>query len=229
MALYFAREMSLQFVNYLTSQIQASGREDMPALVGLVGLNFLCEIGWSAIWSFVLISVARATVRGDEIVSKESLRDFNQLIVEGIRSMAAVIWRLPFAIIPGLIELLRLIFVPHVVLLEPSYRRGDVDALSRSRQVLRRQWGLVLAVSLLSLILTQSAELISQGSSQDAYFWQAPGRFCIQTLVTLAITLISEVYLIAVFLRVNSRVNTDFETRLEPGDLQDAHLQLDPS
>jgi hypothetical protein len=203
--LHFAREASLQALNYLGVLIQAQGREDMPTLVGLVGLNFFFEILWSAVWSFVLISATRAALRQEPLWSETSLGDLNQLLVEGVRSMAAILWRLPFAIIPGLIELLRLLFVPHVVLLEPLYAKGHVDALERSRKALKSKWFLVLIVTLLSLGLSSGVEALTGGSRTAIYFWQAPGAFMFSAVLTLSINLVYEVYLVAVFLRVNGR------------------------
>ena len=200
--LHFARQMSLELLNFLGAQIQAQGREDMPTLVGLVGLNFFCEIMWSAVWSFVLISAARAALRDEPLLTKNSLRDFNQLLIEGVRSMAAVLYRLPFAVIPGLVELLRLLFVPHVVLLDSNYQRGQVDALKRSRQAIKAKWGLVLTLTLSSLALTTAIDALMQGSGDQTYFWQAPATFLISCLLTLVINLVYEVYLVAVFLRL---------------------------
>ncbi len=207
--LYFAREASLQLLNYLGVLIQAGGREDMATQVGLVGLNFFFEILGSAIWSFVLISATRAALREEPVWSERSLEDLNLLLIEGVRSMAAILWRLPFAIVPGLIELLRLIFVPHVVLLEPLYQRGQVDALKRSRKALKSKWFLVLVATVFSLGLSSGVEALMQGGSDTVYFWQAPGSFFLSSVLTLLISLVYEVYLVAVFLRLNGRFADD--------------------
>lgn len=210
-SLHFAREISLQLLNYLGAQIQASGREDMATLVGLVGLNFLCEILWSAIWSFVLISAVRAALRQEPLWSARALSDFNQLLIEGVRSMAAVLYRLPFAVVPGLIELLRLLFVPHVVLLEPLYQRGLVDALKRSRQAIKEKWGLILLITLVSLALSSAVDVLTQGSGGETYFWQVPGTFLFSSLLTLVINLVYEIYLVAIFLRLIMRLPSPAE------------------
>jgi hypothetical protein len=210
--LHIAREISLQLLNYLAADVQASGRENMPALMGLVGLNFFCEILWSAIWSFVLISATRASLRQEPLWSERSVTDFNQLLIEGVRGLSAVLWRLPLAIVPGLIELLRLLFVPHVVLLEPLYQRGQVDALKRSRQAIRSKWVLILIVTLVSLALSSGVDWLTQGSSSEAYFWQAPGAFFLSVVLTLFINLVYEVYLVALFLRLNLRFDLDGST-----------------
>lgn len=210
--LHFAKEMSLQLLNYAGAQVQASGREDMPTLVGLVAMNFFFEILWGAVWSFVLISATRAALRQEPLWSARSWRDLNQLLIEGVRSMAAVIYRLPFLVAPGLIELLRLLFVPHVVLLEPEYSRGRVDALKRSRQAVKMKWFLLLVVTLVSLGLSQAVELaMPQGESptDPQWFWQSPGLFLMSAILTLAINLVYEIYLVAVFLRVNGQLERE--------------------
>lgn len=212
--LHLAREMSLQSLNYLTSQVQAQGREDMTTLIGVVALNFLCEILWSAVWSFVLISAVRSAMRDEPLWSARSLTDLNQLLVEGVRAMAAVLYRLPFAVIPGLVELLRLLFVPHVVLLEPNYPRGLVDALKRSRETIRQKWGLILIISLVSLGLNTVVDALTQGSQGETYFWQVPHVFLLSSVLTLSINLVYEIYLVALFLRLIMRqelVRADFQ------------------
>ncbi len=203
--LHFFREASLQLLNYVTSQVQAQGREDMSLLIGIVGLNFLCEILWSAVWSFALISAVRGAMRDEPLWSERSARDFNQLLIEGVRSMAAVLYRLPLAIIPGLVELLRLLFVPHVVLLEPNYQEGRVDALKRSRAAIRQKWFLILIISLMSLFLNSVVDLATQGTQGETYFWQVPHLFLLSSVLTLAINLVYEVYLVALFLRLMMR------------------------
>ena len=204
-SLHLTREMSLQFLNYLTSQVQAQGREDMTTLIGLAGLNFFCEIMWSAIWSFVLISAVRSAMRDESLWSPRSFSDFNQLLIEGVRSMAAVLFRLPLAVVPGLAELLRLLFVPHVVLLEPDYHQGSVDALARSREAIRLKWGLILVITLASLGLTTLVDVLAQGTQTQTYFWQVPHVFLISSALTLSINLVYEVYLVALFLRLIMR------------------------
>ena len=203
--LYFAREASLQLLNYFGVLLQASGREEMATLVGLAALNFFFEILGSAIWSFVLISATRAALRQELLWSKRSVRDFNQLLIEGVRSMAQIFWRLPFAVIPGVVELLRLLFVPHVVLLEPLYERGQIDALARSRQAVKAKWLLILVITLVSLALSAGVDAVAQAGNDTPYFWQEPARFFLSAVLTLAISLVYEVYLVAVFLRVNIR------------------------
>jgi hypothetical protein len=204
--LHLTREMSLQFLNFLTSQVQAQGREDVATLVGLAGLNFLCEIMWSAVWSFVLISAVRSAMRDEPLWSPKSFSDFNQLLIEGVRSMAAVLYRLPFAVIPGLIELLRLLFVPHVVLLEPNYEQGHVDALERSREAIRQKWGLILLITLVSLGLNTLVDALTQGTPGETYFWQVPLVFLLSSVLTLSINLVYEIYLVALFLRLIMRL-----------------------
>lgn len=210
-SLHLTREMTLQLLNYLTSQVQAQGREDMTTLIGLVGLNFLCEIMWSAVWSFVLISAVRSAMRDEPLWTARSFTDFNQLLIEGVRSMAAVLYRLPLAVIPGLVELVRLLFVPHVVLLEPNYREGRVDALKRSREAIRQKWGLILLISLLSLGLNTFVDALTEGTQGQTYFWQVPHIFLLSSVLTLAITLVYEIYLVALFLRLIMRLRDPSE------------------
>lgn len=218
--LHLAREVSSELLNFLTSRLQGAGREDAVMLVLLVGLNMFFEILWSAVWSFVLISATRAAIRDEPVWSERSLRDLNQLLIEGVRGMAAVLYRLPFLLVPGLIELLRLLFVPHVVLLDPDYEQGRADALVESRHAIRRKWGVVLVVTLVSLGFSLGASLLTQGESGDVWFWEAPGLFFLSAFLTLFINLVYEVFLVAVFLRLQFRLEG------RQGE-SDAHIQLE--
>jgi len=74
------------------------------------------------------------------------------LTLEGIRVAANVLlWILVF-VIPGVIKQIRYSFFPFIVLLNPDYARGDIDALKESeRRVKGHTWTLffVLAISFL--------------------------------------------------------------------------------
>ena len=216
--LHFAREVSSELLNYLTSRSQSSGREDAATLILLVGLNLFFEILWSAVWSFVLISATRAAVRDEPVWSERSLSDLNQLLIEGVRGLAAVVYRLPLFIFPGAVELLRLLFVPHVVLLDPLYARGQVDALTESRKAIKLKWGLILTVTVVSISLSMWVSLLTQSESGDVWLWEAPRLFFLSAFLTLFINLVYEVFLVAFFLRLGFASNQG-----EPH----AHVQLE--
>ncbi len=71
--------------------------------------------------------------------NRVTLNDYSQVVIESLRSWGKIIsWSLLF-IIPGLIQWLRLSFVPFVVLESPAYQRGELDALDTSAKLSRGQ------------------------------------------------------------------------------------------
>ena len=65
---------------------------------------------------------------------------FGYLVKEEMRALGkSMLWGLLF-LLPGAIRFFQLIFVSYVVLLDPSYQKGEVDALQRSWLFVRRVW-----------------------------------------------------------------------------------------
>lgn len=204
--LHLARSASSEALSFLSQDFQSQGREQVSKLLLLIALNFVTEIMWSALWAFVFIAAARAVMREEPLLSSRTLKDFNQVMVEGVRSLAAVIYRVPLLLIPAVFELFRLLFVPHVVMLDPNYSSGRVDALGASRAMIRRRWPLVLFATVSYLALSLSVETLTQGpgAGGDAgsdWFWQRPGPFLLSALLTLVISLVYEICLVTIFVR----------------------------
>ena len=65
---------------------------------------------------------------------------FGFLVKEEMRALGkSMLWGL-LLVIPGAIRFFQLIFVSYVVLLDPEYQKGEVDALQRSWVFVRRVW-----------------------------------------------------------------------------------------
>ena len=204
--LFFGKEASLQLLNYAGVLVQREGREDFRLIVAVVGSNVFFEILWSAIWSFFVISATRSSLRDEPLFSSTSLGDLNQTLIEGVRALSAIAFRLPLLVVPALIEIVRLFLVPHVVLLDPAYRKGRVDALKESRQFVRPIWGwLVLSYGLL-FVSTVVVESFTQGEAGEAWFWSKPLAFALTTVLTLLLNLVYEVFLVALFIRLSVRM-----------------------
>lgn len=204
--LFFGKEASLQLLSYAGILVQREGREDFRLIVAVVGSNVFFEILWSAVWSFFVINATRAALRNEPLFSPDALRDLNQTLIEGIRSLSAVIFRIPLLILPAIVEIIRLFFVPHVVILDPAYRTGTVDALKRSRAYVKNAWALVVLAYTSVFICTVIVEAFTQGQSGEAWFWSKPFAFTLTTLLTLLLNLVYEVFLVALFLRLSVRM-----------------------
>lgn len=73
-------------------------------------------------------------------VKKESLpvfirRHFKQNLIEEMRAWGQCMLWFVLLILPGLVQFLRLLFVPLVVTLDSAYERGEKDALAESRRL----------------------------------------------------------------------------------------------
>lgn len=81
-------------------------------------------------------------------------RTINQLYVETLRAWGSILaWGLLF-IIPGLIRMVQLVFVPYVVCFQRSYHEGHVDALRSSRAILKRNlWRTLGAMTLFVVVI----------------------------------------------------------------------------
>lgn len=87
---------------------------------------------------------------------------FKHLLLESVRVVSWVgIWSFAF-LIPGLIQYLRWIFVPYVVLLDDRYHRGELDALKRSEHLARGRWGKLFLFMVGFLIVSVSLQGLGQ-------------------------------------------------------------------
>lgn len=79
-------------------------------------------------------------------------RHLNQFLIESIRSWGKILLGLICFIIPGLILFLRYLLVPFVVVYDPRYDQGKVDALEQSHRLYSAlsilQWGMLLILKL---------------------------------------------------------------------------------
>ncbi|HVK60905.1 MAG TPA: hypothetical protein VM432_05115 [Bdellovibrionales bacterium] len=201
LAIHFGRSISSELFSYAAQMIQAKGREDLAGLGLTIGLQFIFEMAWSTIWAFVAIRVTRENMMGPTGVHRSPLKDFEHLLIEGIRVMAAILWRMPLLIVPALVEIVRLSFVPHVVLLDPSYERGETDALTKSRSVVRGRF-IALGLTWILFFVVSSAPALTHGSMSE-WFWERPLGFVLESLLTLFINLTFEIFLVALFLRIS--------------------------
>lgn len=98
----------------------------------------------------------------------------NLMLIESIRSLAAVIIRLPLLLLPAIYEWIRLSIVPYIVLLDRSYRDGGVDALQRARELFRRHWGWVSLLLLPPAFVWAIELVLASLAESDSTLFTAP-------------------------------------------------------
>lgn len=92
-------------------------------------------------------------------------KSIGPLALESIRVAAHVLlWTLAF-IIPGIIKWTRLTFVPFVVLLEPAYAHGKIDALKESERRAKGKTWVLFFVLLISQILDAGLDFLTYSST----------------------------------------------------------------
>jgi hypothetical protein len=76
------------------------------------------------------------------------------IIIETTRAVLPIILKTLLFIIPGIIESVRLYFIPYVVQYDPAYKAGQVDALVRSRQLVKGKLLKVMGILILTMVLS---------------------------------------------------------------------------
>lgn len=200
--IHVSRAVTQEFFTYGASLIQARGREELGLLATAITLQFLVEMAWSAVWAFIVIDATRRALGSPSLATSDLLKRLNQLVIEGVRSIAAILYRVPLLLIPALVEFIRLMFVPHVVLLDRDYEAGRVDALKRSRELTRGRWTLLIFSAGVLLGVNTYVEIVAQGST-EVWMWEEPLGWLITTAFTFATNLYYEVFLVALFLKLS--------------------------
>lgn len=87
-------------------------------------------------------------LRGQLIPNKANsiLNDFHQLFIESVRAWGKILQGFLFLIIPGIYRGITLSFVGYVVLLDPRYQAGEIDALRESKKKIKMVWWQVLLI-----------------------------------------------------------------------------------
>ncbi len=136
----------------------------------LVALISMClQVGLAVMTGVFVMIAARDEVTG----RKTSLwHEFQQklklLTVESLRTILPILLKSLLLVIPGILEYLRLSMILFIVMLDPEYQAGKVDALERSRTLTRGRIMFVLIFMLVTAALElpaswlQSQKLLAQ-------------------------------------------------------------------
>jgi hypothetical protein len=179
-----------QLYALLSQTITARGREDFFLLL-FMGLSSLAiEIVLDAA-QVLILAAAVLTALGEKPFPNYSelfSQNFGHILIEKIRAVASIALRSIFFIIPGIIESFRLALVPYVVILDPGYHRGEVDALNESRKLVKPIWPLVVVAML--AVITLPAVITTIAGGDEPLIWENP----VSILVGRGINFFVEVY-----------------------------------
>jgi hypothetical protein len=185
-----------QFFAYVQQIITARGKEDVIgiAIVSLTSLaiEFLLDAAQVLVIASALLSVLAAPT---------SLRDtfrssYAQIIIEKIRAASSILLRSVLLVIPGIVEIVRLCLVPYIVAVDPNYASGHVDALDRSRELIKSSWPSVLLISALFALVPALINLSL--NSETSFVWEAPVAILTGRLMSFFTTLIFDILMILI-------------------------------
>lgn len=193
-----------QYFSFAIDYIQSRGREDyfMIALTALLELAF--GFVWAAAWIVAISTSANAKLSHSpyEGFGPHFGKHLNQLLIEQVRTLAAVIIRVPLLVIPALIQFVRLGFVPFVVIFDSAYQQGRIDALQKSR-ALSRGYLTRLSVALFVWIALPPWVENLVLRSQSPWIWVNPLPVTTAMLLTLFINVFATLFLFSIYRRVS--------------------------
>jgi hypothetical protein len=207
LVLEFVEFASAQFFSYATNYVRQMGREDVALIACIAVLEMLVTMIWSAAWLIAVAKIAEGIWQKRVLLptfKSSMIQHFNQTLIEQVRALAAVIWRIPLLIIPALNEYIRLYFVPLIVILHPDYDKGAVDALEESRRLSRGHfWGLNTLITLIFLGPWLAQSLAQADGSE--FIWENPLGVSIGYIVTFFINVFTTIYLCSYFREIMKR------------------------
>lgn len=135
---------------------------------------------WALVIVAVLLSLATPLITAIFVLSSNLShtwkQDLNLLFIEQFRAMGQVLlWSL-LLIVPGLIRLAQLSLVPFVVLLDPKYKAGQLDALKTSTRVFKAHWlrigfWILLFGAIAPLLMTMADPWVELDGWFFKYWW----------------------------------------------------------
>lgn len=129
-----------------------------------------------------------------------------QLIKETIRAWGMTFWWFYAFIIPGLYKYLAYSFIPIIVLLDPQYQDGKIDALESSESIFKENWGKLLFLFFILYLIIPFA----LSSALDSYqnFNDTPlSAFLVSTLNGF-LNLIGFLFLVDIFFQHQKKFQT---------------------
>ena len=151
-----------------TSGLKVTNGSSDPSIWAVVSVAVL-SLAWSLTsQALTLTLLARTLARNDGFPFR---RTIELLVIENLRALAATLFRLPFLVVPAVIEWIRLTPVSYIVILKPQYRLGRIDALDTARTYFKKHRLRVTGLFSLSLILF-FIEFITTGSSENPPLWK---------------------------------------------------------
>lgn len=187
--LWILSELLNQYFDFCIKVAQRGGIDQIIAQLG--------QLATSITVSFVLILLL--PIRLHDWQNKRPYQEWAKIVsqhswplfVEGLRMTGHILmWAILF-VVPGLYKQIRYIFVPFVVLFDPEYKNGKVDALSQSSELTKGVFWILTGIFVASF----SAELLFKMNSK-IFPWLAHPIF---QFITGGLTFLVTSYFYSVF------------------------------
>ncbi len=125
-------------------------------------------------------------------------RNLKYVFIESTRALLPILLKCLLFIVPGVIEGIKLYFVPYVAQFDEEYKKGNVDALDRSRALVQNRFWLVTGMLILSLVLSMVPRLYLETID----FAKAPVFYGLIFIISMGLELYSDILLFMVYVRL---------------------------
>jgi hypothetical protein len=156
--------------------------------------QLLIELFFLATWVGLVTRSFAIWICPDRVplTTESGLGICNRVAIELVRAVSAILYRVPILVLPAIVEMARLSFVPFLATFDPAYHRGQTDALAASRRLFSQNALFVILAVLLFVPGWMVAESLLLPASLP--FFEAP----IQALLLSAFSLLGTACLSAV-------------------------------
>ncbi|MGE0631733.1 MAG: hypothetical protein AB7O96_04965 [Pseudobdellovibrionaceae bacterium] len=148
--LFFLTLLYTFFDQRLTAALEESIRDSSSAIWPLGAISFIVSLLWPLLLLLVIAHAASDSPHSPWTLIRSS---FEQVCIESLRSWGKTLFWSLLLIAPGIVRYIQLLFVPLIVLFDPNYSAGTIDALGRSTSLVNRNFLRVLGFIVLFSIL----------------------------------------------------------------------------
>jgi hypothetical protein len=125
-------------------------------------------------------------------------KNLKYVFIESTRAILPISLKLLFFIVPGIIEAIRLYFVPYVAQFDKEYKEGKIDALKHSRKLVKGHLGHLTVILLFTLLLSMVPSFYLESLSPLT----RPLSFTVVFFLCMALDLYGDIVLFISYLRL---------------------------
>ncbi len=182
--------------NYGVSYVGKSNPA-MSLAAGVFALFF--DLLLSAVGVVIINQIIFKVIKKTESSTFSDLKNnLKYILIETTRALLPIILKTMLFIVPGLVEAVRLYFVAYVAQFNLEYKAGKVDALDRSRSLVRNRFWVITGI----LILTAALSMVPQFYLESIDLVGHPGFYIAIFWLRLCFELYSDIVLFSTYIRL---------------------------